>query len=141
MALPSILLVCIITYLVLRPSIGEVERTITSELSGHLLHLVVPLLMFIDFILFEEKGKIKPWYPLVWPVYPIYYVAYVALYRAFGGMFNMGQGAIRFPYFFLDYETYGLGSVGLWILIITIVFIIFSYLLFGLDRTFVKIKK
>ena len=141
MALVSILLTCIITYGVLRPSIGEIERRLPAELAGHLLHLVVPLLILIDFILFEEKGHIKPLYPLAWTAYPLYYVGYVAVYRAFGGLFNMGQGAVRFPYFFLDYETYGFKMVGLWILIIMACFLVFSYILFGLDRIFVKIKK
>jgi hypothetical protein len=143
MALTSILLTFFITALVLKPFFGRTATATTalfSVLADNLLHVVVPLLMFADFVLFEEKGKIKAWHPTFWAVFPLYYVGYTALYRALGGVYRFGSGNAKFPYFFFDYETYGVKTVGIWFLLIAIGFIGFSYVLFGFDRVLAACK-
>jgi hypothetical protein len=144
MALTSILLTFFITALVLKPFFGRTTTTTTtaplSTLADNLLHVIVPLLVFADFVLCEEKGKIKAWHPASWAAFPLYYVGYTALYRALGGVYRFGSGNAKFPYFFFDYETYGIKTVGIWFLFIAIGFIGFSYVLFGLDRALAACK-
>jgi hypothetical protein len=140
--LTAILLTFFIYNFVLAPYINTSNQPLGGSLENALLHTVVPLMTLGDFLFFEKKGYIKTWHPLVWTVLPIYYVGYTAIYKAFGGVYKFsGDTAEIFPYFFLDYETYGLKTVGVWCLLITIGFIGFSYLLFGLDRIFIKINK
>ncbi|MDR1592681.1 MAG: Pr6Pr family membrane protein [Prevotellaceae bacterium] len=137
MALTSILLTGIITQFVLKPFWGEatVEQAPLIAMADNLLHLIVPLLALVYYVLFEKKGQIKMWHPLGWTAFPFYYVGYTAIYKFFGGVYDFGTGAIaKFPYFFLDYETYGLQTVGLWVVIITVCFIAFSYLIAGFDK-------
>ncbi|MDR0670182.1 MAG: Pr6Pr family membrane protein [Treponema sp.] len=143
MALTSILLTFVITALVLKPFFGGTATgTRVSALADNLLHVVVPLLMFADFVLFEEKGNIKAWHPASWAAFPLYYVGYTAVYRALGGVYRFGNDtAAKFPYFFFDYETYGAARVATWFLLIAIGFIGFSYALFGFDRALAACKK
>ena len=133
MTLTSILLTFTVTALLLKPFAPA--AAMGNPLADNLLHVVVPLLMFVDFVAFEEKGTIKAWHPASWAVFPLYYVGYTAVYRALGGVYKFGNGnTAQFPYFFFDYETYGVTRVGIWFLFITIGFIGFSYVLFGFDR-------
>jgi hypothetical protein len=139
MTLTAILLTFFIYNFVLAPHLNQ---PLGGSLENTLLHTIVPLMTFGDFLFFGKKGYIKIWHPLAWTVLPIYYVGYTAIYKAFGGVYKFSSGtAAKFPYFFLDYETYGLKTVGIWCLLITIGFIGFSYLLFGLDRIFIKINR
>ncbi|MDR1073904.1 MAG: Pr6Pr family membrane protein [Treponema sp.] len=142
MALTSILLTFFIYNFVLKPYFNATNQTQGGSLMDTLIHVVVPLMALVDFLVFEEKGRFRPWHPLGWTAFPIYYIGYTAVYKAFGGVYKFSEGAAaKFPYFFLDYETYGLKTVGIWVLFIAIGFIGFSYLLFGLDRVLAKIKK
>jgi hypothetical protein len=142
MTLTSILLTFVIYNFVLKPHLDTANHTQSGSLADTLLHTVVPLMMFGDFLFFEEKGLFRIWYPLGWTAFPVYYVGYTAVYKTFGGVYKFLGGAVtKFPYFFFDYETYGLRTVGIWFLLIAIGFICFSYLLVGLDKILVKIPK
>lgn len=141
MTLTAILLTFFIFNLVLAPYFNA-SRSQGFSLGNTLLHTVVPLMMLGDFLLFEKKGRLEIWHPFAWTVLPLCYVGYTAIYKAFGGVYKFsGDSVAKFPYFFLDYETYGLKTVVIWCLLIAIGFIGFSYVLFGLDRIFAKILR
>ena len=133
MSLVSILLTFFIYNLVLKPF-----TTLTGgggeTLESVLLHMAVPVMMLLDFIFFEEKRRFKMWYPFGWTLFPVFYIGYTAVYKALGGTYKYFAGDTNFPYFFMDYETYGLKTVGLWILLIAAGYIGFSYLLIGFGR-------
>jgi hypothetical protein len=141
MTLTAILLTFFIYNFVLAPSFNNApSQSQRISLGNTLLHTAVPLMVFGDYLFFGKKGCLKIWHPFVWTVLPIGYVGYTAIYKAFGGVYKFsGDAVAQFPYFFLDYETYGLQTVGIWCLLIAIGFIGFSFLLFGIDRMFVKI--
>jgi hypothetical protein len=140
MTLTAILLTFFVYTFVLAPYFNASNLSQRGSLGNTLLHTVVPLMMLGDFLFFEKKGHLKMQHPFAWAAFPVYYVGYTAVYKAFGGLYNFsGDAVAKFPYFFLDYETYGLKTVGIWCLLIAIGFIGFSYLLFGLDRIFIKI--
>jgi hypothetical protein len=143
MTLTSILLTFVVYGFVLKPHFSATTQGAPSgSLSNDLLHVVVPLMTLADFLVFEEKGCFKAWHPFGWAAFPVYYTGYTAIYKAFGGVYAFTEGVpAKFPYFFLDYETYGLGRVGIWILLIAIGFIGFSYALVGLDSILAKIKR
>ncbi|MDR0706712.1 MAG: Pr6Pr family membrane protein [Treponema sp.] len=143
MTLTSILLTFVVYGFVLKPHFSATTQGApTGSLSNDLLHVVVPLMTLADFLVFEEKGSFRAWHPFGWTAFPLYYVGYTVIYKAFGGVYIFTEGApAKFPYFFLDHETYGLGTVGIWGLLIAIGFIGFSYALVGLDKLFAKIKR
>ena len=140
MSLVSILLTFFVYNFVLRPFLDSVDSNRVESPESILLHTVVPLMMFADFLFFEEKGCFKKWYPFGWAVFPVFYIGYTAVYRAFGGVYVYTDRVANFPYFFLDYESYGINMVGLWVLFITIGFIGFSFLLLGFSGILLKLK-
>ncbi|MCL2181152.1 MAG: Pr6Pr family membrane protein [Treponema sp.] len=141
MALVSILLTFFIYNFVLRPALIMNNADISESLESILLHVVVPVLMFGDFLFFEAKGYYKIWYPFGWVGFPVFYIVYTVIYRAFGGVYRFFSDApASFPYFFLNYETYGFKKVGLWLLLIMLGFIGFSYILIGLGNLIKKIS-
>jgi hypothetical protein len=141
MTLTAILLTFFVYNFVLAPYFNASNLSQRGSLGNILLHTAVPLMMLGDFLFFEKKGGLGIWHPFAWTVFPVYYVGYTVIYKAFGGVYKFsGDTAAKFPYFFLDYETYGLKTVGIWCLLIAIGFIGFSYLLFGLDRIFIKVN-
>ncbi|MDR0411890.1 MAG: Pr6Pr family membrane protein [Treponema sp.] len=141
MALLSILLTFIVYNFVLKPYFNTTQVQ-NATLANNLQHIIVPLMTVADYFLFEKKGMYTMWHPFAWTAFPLYYVGYTAIYKAFGGMYKFsGNTVAKFPYFFLDYETFGLKTVGIWVLLIVIGFIGSSYLLVGLDRILVKVQK
>jgi len=136
MTLVSILLTFFIYNFLLKQFLSTPE---TFESILH--HIAVPLMMLIDYIFFENKKCNKFWYPFGWTIFPVFYIGYTAVFKALGGTYSYFESETNFPYFFLDYETYGFGTVGLWVLLITIGYIGFSFLLIGFGRLLVKLNK
>jgi len=141
MSLAAILLTFFVYNFVLRPYLDAADSNRVESIESILLHIIAPLIMFLDFLFFEEKGQYKIWYPFGWALFPVFYIVYTAVYKAFGGLYTYSTGIAKFPYFFLDYETYGYKTVGLWVLLITAGFIGFSFLLLGLSNLLLKLRK
>lgn len=76
-------------------------------MATELVHLIVPLLILLDYFIFAEKGNIKKTYPIYWCEALLAYLVFVIIYSLCGGTFN-GDNV---PYFFLDIEKEGLLSV------------------------------
>ena len=141
MSLVSILLTFFIYNFVLKQYLNISGNARGESLESILLHIAAPLMMLCDFIFFEEKECFKKWHPFGWTAFPFFYIAYTAVFKALGGTYQYFGGESKFPYFFLDYETYGIKTAGLWMLLITIGYIGFSYLLIGFGKLLSKIKK
>jgi hypothetical protein len=133
MALTSIMLTFVIFNVVLRTTIAE-TFTPAGALANNLTHVTVPLLVLAEFLIFEAHPSVRWWHPLAWSAFPWYYVAFTAVYTGLGGVYTSPAGTERFPYFFLDYLTYGWPTVGLWVLLITVGFIAAGYFFLGVDR-------
>lgn len=139
-----IMLTFIIYHFLLRPVLFtmDIGNMYTSSLSNTLVHYVVPLGVFTDYLVFDAKGKYRAGDPIFWAAIPFLYLTYTALYRLFGGHYQIGKGIVLdFPYFFLDYITYGWGSVLVWITAIIAGFLAVSYLIVGLDALWGKLSK
>lgn len=84
-------------------------------------HLIVPVLAIIDFYLYDYDINLSLKSSLFGLAMPIYYVFFVFIGVLEG--FRYGGEDIKFPYFFLDYETNGwlfekgMGVI-IWILIL-----------------------
>ncbi len=69
-----------------------------------LLHIVVPTLAVVDWLLVGRGQCTVPWWqPLVWLVYPAVYVVLVLLV--------LNRAGRRAPYYFLDPESVGMAVV------------------------------
>ncbi len=99
-----------------------------------LIHYVVPISVLVDYVWFEEKGKIKSFYAFanVWNI--IFYVMYLSLYISLGGRFHSGNNLSIYPYFFLNIEQIGLIPVVLICLSILIVVVFVGWVIYMIDQ-------
>ena len=83
---------------------GKTDRDVT-------VHVLVPLMMWIDYIAFQEKGKYQKWDPLKWVCAPVMYFVFIMIRAKQVTAAYFSRGVVRYPYFFLDIDTYGIGYV------------------------------
>ena len=91
---------------------------INHELECHLVHLIIPLLVILDYIIFDKKGNLKKKYPLIWAIPLLVYQGIITVYSLLGGKFIDGAD---FPYVYMDTAKFGeLGVLVNYILIFSI---------------------
>ena len=103
-------------------------------LACEFVHLIVPLLVLIDYFVFAEKGNIKKTYPFYWSVILLIYILFVSIYSSLGGTFN----GSTVPYFFLDIDKLGLFKVILYCIVIMVFYIGCGHIAYVIDN---KLKK
>jgi hypothetical protein len=92
-----------------------------------LLHVVVPVLAFSDWLLVGRgHGHVRWWQPVAWLAYP---AAYLAL--ALVVLNNMGR---RAPYYFLDPDSVGMAAVVVNICVLTTGVLALGYTLLVVNR-------
>lgn len=134
-----IFLTFLVYHFLLRPFMVNFETEYeVFQFSDILVHYVSPLMMLFDYIVFTDHQKLKKSDPFLWILIPLIYWIYTMLYKAFGGIFILGDSVSSYPYFFLDFDTYGFFGVILWVIGIMILYIGLGYGLFGVDHIIVK---
>ena len=118
----------------------DISYTMRTERywANLLVHVISPILVLLDYVLFDEKGNFKYYYPIIWLFLPLSYVIYVYSYSARGGSFYGIGGSREFAYIFLDYNQIGYSGVFKSIIIIAILILLVSYFFVFLDR---KLKR
>lgn len=114
---------------------------ISRSIANIFVHLISPIMVILDYFIFDEKGNFKMIYPLSWLLFPLIYIIFVYLYSYCGGVFYSIGGSRKFAYWFLDYETIGTASVIGWISIIGMAMVGLSYCLVLIDHLRCKNKK
>lgn len=110
------------------------QKSVANKWVANLfVHTISPILVIADYFLFDEKGRFKSYYPIIWLVIPFDYVLYVYLYSFSGGQFYSIGGSREFAYFFLDYQEIGYLGVAKWLLLITGGILAISFLLVLID--------
>jgi hypothetical protein len=127
--LTAILLTFIIFNFILA---GDREMYLNFMINSVLFHIILPIMYLIDWILFYEHKKIKWYYPLISVAFPVIYAIFIFI-RAWFLDFNP-EAPYIYPYFFLNLDELGIIGVIKWIGILSIVFIIIGYVIFGLDK-------
>ena len=107
-----------------------------GPLSDKTLHYYIPLLTFLDWLLFDRKGTLRPQDPLWWTAFPFAYIVFI-MFRAKYGRAVLSAG--RFPYYFINADRLGWEAVSRTCLMVFIAFITASYLFFLLDRMLGKV--
>ncbi|MDR0397748.1 MAG: Pr6Pr family membrane protein [Candidatus Nomurabacteria bacterium] len=103
-----------------------------------LLHYVTPVMVIVDWLLFDIKGKFGKFDPLKWVAIPFAYLIF-SLIRAQFAVFALSNS--RYPYFFMDFDKLGAGRVGAYILFISIGYITLGYVFYTVDRLLSKIRR
>lgn len=83
-----------------------------TSFDNLMVHLITPIFCFIDYILFQDKGKLKYKDTLYVVVYPLCYVAFTSICGFLGYVYgtDVSGRASHVPYFFYDWEVLGLFS-------------------------------
>jgi len=104
------------------------------SLQSSVLHYICPVMVFLDYLFFDEKGKYKPQDPFLWLIIPALYVVF-ALVRGFLGG-EIGDTGNNFPYPFLDPTSTGMGvyMVTLYMGVMLISFLLLGYIIFAIDK-------
>lgn len=144
----AILITALVYHVALAPNnfaMDSLHNSIANKVwADAFVHTISPILVVIDYFLFDEKGKMKYYYPIIWLIVPLNYVVYVYTYSNMGGRFYSIGGSKKFAYFFLDYTQIGCKGVATWLLFIALVIFVISEVFVVIDRKFkwknVKIK-
>ncbi|WP_454261257.1 Pr6Pr family membrane protein [Pseudoxanthomonas mexicana] len=105
-------------------------------LTDNLVHIITPILVIVDWLLFVPKGRLRAYDPLLWALIPYAYLAFAFTYGALGGEFAPG---VRYPYPFMNVEVNGLGDVILWIVGLTVALVGVGYIYYALDRLLARV--
>ncbi len=126
----SIMLTGLVAHFMLRQMFANMNAAVKAGLT--LLHYVVPIATFLDWVFFDEKGRTEWKMPLFAAAFPVLYAA-VSMIAA---QFITGEG--KYPYPFLDVEALGAGAVALNIVLLAAAFLAVGYIGVFADH---KLKK
>ncbi len=101
------------------------------SLTDNLIHIITPVLMIVDWLVFVPKGSFRWVDPLLWTLLPYVYLAWAFAYGALGGEFTPGQA---YPYPFMDVDVLGLAGVTQWIVALTVALVSVGYVFVVIDR-------
>ena len=115
---------------------GLIARKDLGVYDGHLLecnfvHIITPLLVMFDYVIFEERGNLKWYYPFIWSLTLVAYSVFDLIYTAFGGTFENGSKA---PYFYMDAAEIGNKGVMFYCLMIYLGFVLYGVIIQKLDN-------
>jgi hypothetical protein len=97
------------------------------------LHYVGPAAVFVDWLLFASKGRLRATDPLRWLLIPLSYFIYILVRSTFAG--DIGTTGSRFPYDFIDPAAQGgWGGVFASVGVIALGMAALAYLIYFIDR-------
>lgn len=131
----------IIAHIMLRDGLFE-----GGYLHVHLLflHYITPLMTILDWLLFEEKGYMKKWEPLVLVAAPMFYFVWVLVsIEFFGSDFgaDIASGKSPYPYVFINPHVMGTRGVAVFVLVAAAGFLALGCLMYAIDRVLAKTQK
>ena len=145
------LLMITITFLTYNMVLTGTGFSMTKEISDTLsvndkiVHFIVPVLTWIEFLVFQPKGSFKLVDPLRWLLAPVAYFIFIMIKARYVSTSTYGEGIKKYPYFFMDVETYGPWQLVKYVLIFTIVTLIIGYIIrtidFILGMIYTKVQK
>ncbi|MDR1410491.1 MAG: Pr6Pr family membrane protein [Oscillospiraceae bacterium] len=106
-------------------------------------HLFTPLLMIVDYILFTTPGKLTRRDPLYSALVPLGYWLQATVLGLSGVVYRTDEVtgiAVRFPYFFIDYDQSG-WMVAVYVAVITLCFFGVAWLLVWADHRRARVSE
>lgn len=101
-------------------------------IDNMIVHYIVPCLIIVDWLLFDEKNNLHWRDPMIWIVIPILYYVFVLL-RAEWGDILYGTGS-RYPYNYVDADIYGIETVLKNMIISIVWYFICGYIIVAADK-------
>lgn len=114
---------------------GSFPTTGLIGLSFIILHYIVPIMVILDWLLFDKKGLYKVTYPFLNLIVPAVYYIYVIILVNTGYEFST---ASKYPYPFLDKYKLGYSKVIISDIVIVILYIILGFIYYFIDHKLQK---
>nr|WP_201470477.1 Pr6Pr family membrane protein [Microbacterium hydrocarbonoxydans] len=128
MAITVTMLIYLIVLVPTRFADGDAD---IFSLTDNLIHIVTPVLMIVDWLLFVPKGAFRWIDPLLWTLIPYAYLVWAFVHGALGGEFTPGQ---RYPYPFMDVDALGILGVTRWVAALTVALVVVGLIFVAIDR-------
>ena len=129
----AITITCLVYNIVLRPFMTDVDGVMTlNSIGNHIVHIVLPIMVILDYLLFDEKGLYDKKDPFIWVILPFLYWIFICIRALIGKTFTYANS--KYPYFFLDIDEFGLERIILNIIIAIILIIILGYIYVLIDK-------
>ncbi|WP_194764422.1 Pr6Pr family membrane protein [Microbacterium sp. UFMG61] len=128
MAITVTMLIYLVVLVPTRFADGDTD---VFSLTDNLIHIVTPILLIADWMLFVPKGSFRWTDPLLWMLIPYAYLGWAFGYGALGGEFYPGQ---TYPYPFMDVGALGIGGVAQWVVALTVALILVGLVFVVIDR-------
>ncbi len=140
----SLMIAITITMLVynifLRPFMTDMDGVMKlNSIGNSIVHIILPIMVIFDYILFDEKGKFNKKYPFMWVILPFIYWIFIIIRAYIGNPFT--YTASRYPYYFIDIDAFGIIQVSFNVLIMIIGIIILGYIYVWIDKCLYKMCK
>ncbi len=124
-----LILVTLLVYNILLAKDNSAFEYFTS-LNNLLMHLILPIMFILNWVIFYEHRKLKWYFPLLSLIMPLIYICFILIRAAI----LKGSGAILYPYFFLNADKLGWGGFFMWVSILIVIFLFIGYILYFLDN-------
>jgi hypothetical protein len=136
----AIFVTMLIFWFVLAPSLTRNIRSLLA-LDNLAVHLITPLLMLADYLLFTERGRLKKYDPLACAIIPYLYMAEAMTLGLTRSVRYDSLGIHSYyPYMFLDIDRFGLWVI-LMVAALTLFFLGIAFFWRRLDKKLGRRKK
>ena len=127
----SILVTFLIYHFILSPYINADMSNVAGGYGNILVHYIIPLWFFLDYLIFDTKGATRIIDPFIYAIFPVYYFIFSNIRAVTGEQYEYGSFISQFPYPFLDYAVLGIYGVSAAFLVILLADIIIGFLCCG----------
>ena len=116
------------------------------EINSVLLHVILPIMYVVDWIVFDERGKTKwadvlsaVWFPAIYFIFIIIHAALLGFDTSIANA--LGNPPLIYPYFFLNFERQQVSGVAKWLMIIIAAIIFIGVIFVLIDKALSKKSK
>ena len=110
---------------------GSLDAYKGHELASSFVHIILPIMVILDYVWFDHKGNIKWYYAFIWCLFLIAYGVLIILYSQFGGSFYKDA---CMPYDFLDWNKNGVLTEVINNVFIYLGFIFMGFIIYLIDK-------
>lgn len=129
MSLIMILVTCLVYNILLAKDYTVADYFFSIQ--NLIMHLILPIMFTLDWVLFTEHNQTKWFYPLISVIMPLIYVALILLRAVILGKKYSG---LLYPYFFLNVSKLGIAGVISWVAVLVLIFVVLGYTIYALDN-------
>lgn len=105
---------------------------LTFQFFGNLcVHLIVPLMVIFDWLIFDKKGMFSRIDPIRWLIIPLSYYIFTLIAASLGVVYPLGG---HYPYFFINPVVIGIPAVIRNVILLLFFFLGLGYLLYATDK-------